>query len=179
MAEADLTAARLRELLHYDPDTGVFTNLVTRNNNSAIAGDTAGTLSHGYIQIRIEGTIFKAHRLAFLYMNGSFPLGYVDHINRVRNDNRWCNLRDVTNSFNMQNVVRCNRNNVTGRRGVMPHGSGFRAQIMLNGKTTSLGTYRTIEDAAKAYEAAKAVIHAGAVSIDSRQEPLGPSESIS
>lgn len=162
MADADLTAARLRELLTYDPLTGIFTNRTTRSS-SALAGAVAGTLADGYIQITLDGVIHKAHRLAWLYMKGEWPIGDVDHQNRVRHSNWWDNLRLASRSLNMQNVMHPNRNNVTRRRGVMPHGSGFRAQIMLNGKTTSLGTYRTIEEAGAAYDTAKAVLHAGAI----------------
>lgn len=161
MADADLTAVRLRELLDYDPETGDFTNRITRNNNGARAGEKAGTLSNGYVAIGLDGVNHRANRLAWLYMTGEWPKAFVDHKNRIKSDNRWENLRELSNTQNMQNVAKPNANNSTGYRGVMPHGSGFRAQIVIDGKTRSLGTFRSPEQAHAAYLSAKVKHHPG------------------
>ena len=88
-----LTAARLRELLQYDPETGVFTRLVKTSNGIKV-GDVAGTAdARGYILIRVDGWLHLAHRLAWLHMTCEWPKGMIDHINGVRDDNRWSNLR--------------------------------------------------------------------------------------
>ena len=164
MATTDLTAARLRATLDYDELTGVFLNRFTRNNNGAPIGGKAGTISHyGYIEICIEGVLYKAHRLAWLYVTGQWPLQLIDHINRIKADNRFKNLREVSSSTNVQNTLSARKNNSTGYLGVIPHGNGFRAQIMKSGRTTSLGTFKTPELAHAAYLVAKKLYHPGAI----------------
>ena len=99
-----ITQKRLKELLHYDPDTGIFTWLADGKCKRK-AGDTAGTLdsSNGYIRIRIDKRSYVAHRLAWLYMHGSWPDELLDHINRDRADNRAVNLRQVNYTYNAYN----------------------------------------------------------------------------
>src|SRR5215813_12141516 len=91
-----LTHERLKELLSYDPKTGLF----IWNSRGAVAGTTD---QEGYIQIHLDGKKYRAHRLAYLYMTGEMPTQILDHINRVRSDNRWGNLRPVTDRFNYYN----------------------------------------------------------------------------
>ncbi len=98
-----LTQAKLKELLHYDPETGVFTCIISRGSG-AMVGDTPGSNDKGYRRLRISGINYKAHRLAWLYTYGYFPEGYIDHINRVRDDNRIVNLREVSPSCNLRNA---------------------------------------------------------------------------
>ena len=87
-SEKSLTAERLREVLDYDPDTGVFTRKV-RTASSVKVGDVAGSLNgKGYIRIRVDGRLYFAHRLAWLYVHGEWPVDQVDHINGIKNDNR-------------------------------------------------------------------------------------------
>ena len=96
----------LQDLFDYNQDTGEFIRRVSvgsRGQAGAVAGSVDG---HGYVDIMINRKLYKAHRLAFLYMGGSFPLEEVDHINGVRGDNRWANLRPVTRQENMQNRKR-------------------------------------------------------------------------
>ena len=85
-----ITEARLKERLHYDPDTGIFTWLKMSRQPKRL-GSVAGGRCDGYIQIYLDGLIYRAHRLAWLYMTGEWPVGYLDHKNGVRDDNRWCN----------------------------------------------------------------------------------------
>lgn len=162
MAECDVTAKLLRTLFHYDPATGIFTNRVARKR--ARPGQPAGCLvKTGYVMIGIGGRLYRAHRLAWLYMTGEWPSERLDHKNRIRSDNRFCNLREVTNAKNMQNVATPHADNATGFLGVSRHGSGFRAQIMSEGRYVSLGTFRTAELASQAYWRAKEMLHAGAI----------------
>ena len=99
-------AKELHRLMSYDPETGVFTRRVSRRGVKAKAGMVAGTLNkiHGYCYIQFLDAPKSAHRLAFLYMTGEWPEKQVDHINGVRDDNRWCNLRDVSRTENMRNT---------------------------------------------------------------------------
>jgi len=100
-----ITQERLKEILHYDPETGVFTWLEQISKKSK-PGTVAGYYSsYGYRGITILNQQHRAHRLAFLYMEGDLPPSHVDHINRVRDDNRWCNLRHATPSINASNRV--------------------------------------------------------------------------
>ena len=89
-----ITQEELKELLDYNPETGLFTWNVYNNIKNKT---TAGTFNDGYIQIKIKQKIYQAHRLAWLYVYGEWPKGQIDHINGIRDDNRIENLRDVTN----------------------------------------------------------------------------------
>jgi HNH endonuclease len=149
-----LTASRLRRLLSYDAKTGLF---VWRSRpdkgqfNSQFAGSVAGTTqSMGYTQICVEGKKYLAHRLAFLYMRGSFPRGNVDHANHIPNDNRFENLRSASQSQNRANTCRP-RNNVSGKKGVYLFRRKWHATIAKDYKQYYLGSFSSIESAAAAY----------------------------
>ena len=155
-----LTAARLRELLHYDPDTGIFTWRVTRG--SARPGGIAGHPgSGGYLRVGIYGVGWQANRLAWLYMTGEHPMHEVDHINGVRVDNCWSNLRAATSSQNQQNMRRAMVHNSTGLLGVSYDKSrgAFLARIRVNGRLKHLGRFTHAQDAHAAYLAAKRDLH--------------------
>ena len=157
-----LTQSHLKELLHYDPDTGVFTRKVTRSGR-AKAGDVAGFTVHGYRGIMIAKKNYRCHRLAFLYMTGRFPEAQIDHINGNRSDNRWINLRQANNAENMRNRGR-QSNNTSGFKGVnkkTDHArkNPWRATIHLNGKSKSIGHFKTPEEAYAAYSTAADKIH--------------------
>ena len=101
-----ITQEELKEILHYNPITGIFTSLVTRSN--VRMGDIlGGRLSIGYLRIRINYVYYYLHRLAFLYMEGYMPIE-VDHKNRIRDDNHWDNLCDGTHLHNMHNLPQNN-----------------------------------------------------------------------
>lgn len=109
-----LTQERLKELLTYNPDTGVFTWIDSKNKHR----EEAGYLNYkGYMLIDIDGKKHRSHRLAFLYMTGSFPKEQVDHINHGKTDNRWSNLRMVSNTENHKNM-KMQSNNTSGVTGV-------------------------------------------------------------
>lgn len=111
-----ITQSRLKELLNYNQNTGIFTWIV--NKNRAHIGDIAGcSNSKGYIYIQINGYNFRAHRLAWLYVYGKFPDYEIDHIDRDRKNNRISNLRDINHNQNMQNT-KIYSSNKSGYRGV-------------------------------------------------------------
>ena len=151
MAKTDLTAARLRELLHYDPETGVFTWL--RSQGKAKIGNVAGILQR-YRTITIDGSPFKAHRLAWLYTHRVWPVHQIDHINGLKDDNRITNLRDISTCGNLQNRYQVARKNSELPMGVTKTGKRFSANIRI-------GTYETPEQAQEAYMNAKRLFHIG------------------
>jgi hypothetical protein len=109
----------------------------------------------------VAGRFYYAHRLAFLYMTGEWPPNEVDHLNGIRDDNRWANLRLATVSLNRQNQRRPRRDNTTGYLGVMVNGAGFAARIMVDGKKFNLGTFKTPQEAHEVYLTAKRRLHKG------------------
>lgn len=152
-----ITQEELKSKLCYDPLTGVFT-WIARNTNKTKPGDQVGCLDGaGCVNIWVHGKSYRAHRLAFLWIEGYFPENEVDHINRNKADNRWCNLREVSTQCNSRNrgVRKTNSSGVTG---VYPHGklSKWVSQITENGKSHFLGQFKNFEDAVKArWEAEK------------------------
>lgn len=159
----DLTVERLKELLHYEPETGVFTWRVKTNKSRNWVGKRAGcaNVSTGYVMIGIDGHDIRAHRLAWFYMTGEWPANEVDHRNTDKGDNRWDNLRQATTRLNGENKRRANRNSKTGFLGVSPHRNRFMARIKVNGKHKCLGTFDTPEQAHAAYVATKRQLHEG------------------
>lgn len=161
MAKADLTAARLREAVHYDPETGIFRNLKWRGgptNPGTIAGffDVRGRQS-----LSVYGCSYRASRLAWLYVTGEWPKECIDHINGDHFDNRFANLRDVPHKANMQNIHKANVTNRSGLLGAHQIRSGWRAVIYINGRTKHLGVFRSPEAAHEAYMVAKREHHEG------------------
>lgn len=153
-----LTLARLKGLLHYDQETGVFTWKVTRSRSAGVGTVAGTTTSHGYVAIGIDGRLHKAHRLAWLYVHGVWPSDQIDHINRVRGDNRISNLRVADNSKNQANAS-LQKNNNSGVRGVYWNNASnkWHAQIYADGKKRHLGFFDNLGDASAAYcEAARA-----------------------
>jgi len=154
-----LTQEELKTQLHYDPDTGVFTWLGSKRGRKCYqeAGSVSG--ENSYRGVMIAGKQYLAHRLAFLYMEGAFPPEHVDHINHLRWDNRWCNLRMVTPAINHRNASRgCN--NTSGYTGVSfdKARNRYKAIVHLNGRNKYLGRFRTLAEAVMAREAASALI---------------------
>lgn len=153
-----LSVERLKELLHYNPDSGVFTWVGAGYRQERRIGSVAGCLDPtGYIRIGIDGTQYWAHRLAWLYVKGEQPNGVIDHWNRIKSDNRISNLRDVTHQANIQNMA--SREGRSLPRGVSKKRSKYVSGITIDGKRVHLGTFITPEEAHHAYLAAKAKYH--------------------
>jgi len=162
MAKTDLTAQRLRELLNYDPETGLFAGLTKRCGPKSATAGIGWIDTNGYARISIDGRKYWAHRVAFLYMTGEWPKNDVDHIDGNPGNNIWKNLRDVPTSTNVQNVKRASKNSKTGLLGVVETPSGtFNTRIMVNRKTITIGTFATKEMAHNAYIDAKRKMHDG------------------
>lgn len=163
-----LTYDRLKEVLHYDPETGVFTWLSrpeityrVGNWNARWAGKVAGCpmIRGQYWGIGVDSRTHGAHRLAVLYMTGEWPANDVDHINCDGTDNRWINLRVANRSQNCGNSRKA-RNNTSGFKGVsFDRATGmWKATIGKNRKTQNLGRYSTREQAYAVYCRAAALV---------------------
>lgn len=167
----DLTADRLRELLRYDPDMGIFTWRVDRGVNRC-AGKSAGTPdAEGHLMIRVDYVIYKAHRLAWLYMTGEWPAEVLDHENRIRGDNRWSNIRDANDQKNGWNSA--SRLPKTGFRGVTYQDGRFHAKLWEGKRCIRIGSFKTAEEASAAHIAA--VSQRGKFACTATYKPTGGS----
>ncbi len=150
-----ITQERLKELMDYDPLTGVFVRKTAPGRRVKV-GDVAGCDDgYGYLCIWIDGKKYKSHRLAWLYVYGEFPPDSIDHINGVRYDNRIENLRAVTNQENTRNINK-SANNTSGYLGVRWYKRDKKWAAQIKNKTGSvskhihLGYFNNIEDAIEA-----------------------------
>jgi hypothetical protein len=156
-----LTEHRLKEVLNYDPESGLFTWKAIpsrRRPNGSVAGAKG---KNGCIDIRLDGHLFRAHRLAWLYMTGSFPAEEIDHIDGNPKNNRFLNLRRVSHAVNMQNIRKAQRNSATGLLGASPWGKRFKARIAIDGTQIKIGVFDTPQEAHAAYLEAKRRLHPG------------------
>ena len=156
MSNPKLTQERLKEMLHYDPDTGVFSWL-KKPAKKIVVGSRAGIARHarGYRSVGLFGERHQEHRLAFLYMTGMWPDDGVDHINGIAGDNRMCNLRLCTHAENHQNRP------ATDTTGTAWSACSRRwaARIKVQGVTIHIGMFDSRQEAHQAYLAAKARLH--------------------
>lgn len=154
-----LTQEYLQSILDYNKDTGIFTWLKFRASNKVKPGDIAGTVNkRKYRYISINNKDYKAHRLAWLYVYGTWPKNNIDHINGDPSDNRIENLRDVTQVVNAKNMIMHRNGKLLGTSFHKPTNK-WRSFIMLNKKFKHLGLYNTQQEAHEAYlrEASKYV----------------------
>lgn len=162
MPNQDITQEQLKSLYDYDAQTGQFTH--RRNvGRSARPGTVAGSLCRkGYIQMKIYGKMYSAHRLAWLYVTGEHPAGEIDHINRIRDDNRFFNLRVATRGTidNSQNR-KIRTDNTSGYTGVSFHKKCKKwvAYICHDKQQKILGYFDSPEEAHIAYCDEKRRVH--------------------
>jgi len=140
----DITQKRLKQLLHYDPKTGVFT-WKEFASSSRPKGSQAGCFDKamGYVAIGIDNKLYRAHRLAWLYQTGDFPEAEIDHIDHNRSNNSFSNLRLATSSINNKNrsLSPLNKSGFTGVHLNKKTGSWI-ARIKVNGKNIYLGAHK-------------------------------------
>ena len=142
------TQERLKEVLDYNEDTGVFRWKVSGNGRTL--GKVAGERSV-YIIITIDKQKYRAQRLAWMYVTGEDPLQLeIDHEDENKHNNAFSNLRKATRGQNKSNQG-ARKDNRLGIKGVCKMGNRYKAQIRKNGKTYHIGNYATPEEAHKAY----------------------------
>jgi len=154
--DGPLTADRLRALLDYDQHTGLFRWRLSRGR--CARGSEAGRYAQGYVRIRVDGVEYAAHRLAWLHVHGHWPIGQIDHANRVRSDNRIANLRIATPSQNMQN--RLHRNEDPEMQGITWDrvNRAWMVKFRAESKTHYIGRFRDLEVAKAACRQASVAV---------------------
>ena len=142
MTDQILTQALLQSLFTYNPITGIVIRKITVNPN-AKAGDIVGTIDNGYLRVAISNKTYQLHRIIWFMKYGYFPKT-IDHKNRNRSDNRFCNLREATYIENNKNIGIC-KNNTSGFNGVSfdKERNAWEAFIGYNGKKKTLGRFPT------------------------------------
>lgn len=162
-----ITQEYIKSILHYCPITGIFTWLYRNNGkkwwNAQFSGKISGHINkRGYVKIGIGYKTYMAHRLAWLYVYGTFPLNEIDHINGIKNDNSILNLRDVTSQGNKQNLRKPPSHNKSGYIGVSfcKAKNKWRALIKINKKQKYIGIYSTALEAHENYLIEKRKYHA-------------------
>lgn len=149
-----VTQEQLKAIFTYDPDTGIF----TRNGKHRYP--VAGTMKNGYVRMSIKRKCYAAHRLAWLYVHGSFPKDTIDHINGIKTDNRIQNLREATEAENVH-CRKLTKSNTSGFKGVSfsKQYGNWVAAIRHNKKTVRIGVFDDPQIAAHAYNKAAMAIY--------------------
>lgn len=145
----------LKSIIDYNPVSGKLTWISSRQHINA--GSPAGTINKkGYLQVKIDQNLYAGHRLAWLFMKGCWPDNEVDHINGIKSENIWENLREVNHSQNMTNS-RVRKDNASGVTGVYLNKGIDRwvARININGKKVDVRCDGTFEGAVKARKEAE------------------------
>lgn len=159
--EISLNHDELLSTLHYEPDTGIFT--WRKPGKGVRVGAVAGYFrSGGYVTIKLKQEHYQAHRLAWFYVHGTWPIKMVDHVDRDRHNNRISNLREATCKQNIENA-KIPVTNTTGYRGVfyLPNrypNKPYVAKICHHGKCIHVGNYKSAEEASSAYAAVRDVL---------------------
>ena len=159
-----LTQKRLKQVLNYDSNTGVFTRLECFQRPDVVGKPTScNTGDNGYTRIAVDGSRYTCHRLAWLYVTGTWPEHEIDHINGIRSDNRYKNLREATSLINKQNQRKARCDSSSGLLGVSwdaPRNKWV-ARIKVQKVYKYLGRFDSKEDAHSAYVSAKRIYHEG------------------
>jgi hypothetical protein len=151
-----ITQKLLKQFFFYNKTTGVFTRrIATGRHGCHKKGSAVGSIdsSNGYIRTTVNSKRYYAHRLAWLYVTGSFPEYEIDHIDGSRTNNAISNLRSVTHQENTKNQTkRANKSGITGVR--MRESGKWSAYITIDGNNTTIGIYSLLKDAVKARKSA-------------------------
>lgn len=157
MVDIDIT--HLKSVLNYNPETGIWISLVKdRKRAAGVRADRKHWM--GYYRVSYLGKRYLAHRLAFFFVTGRWPIG-IDHKDRDKRNNKWSNLREANQHENGGNTKLCSRN-TSGHRGVFWNkcAKKWEAQIKIRGRSTVIGRFESKEAASKAYTE-RAIEHFG------------------
>jgi len=149
--DADLA----RQIWRYDPETGKFFWLVS-SRYKVLIGDEAGYFDGKYNRLAYAGKQYKSARVAWLMMTGKWPVDQIDHINQVKTDDRFCNLREATNAQNVCNAKVRGRSSV---RGIFKRAYGYQVYLHKGFKHFYIGSFKNLEDAVKARNFASQKLH--------------------
>lgn len=154
-----LTYERAREMLHYNPQTGVLKWKVSPRGNVKVGQHAGSVDGNGRLMVMIDQTSYHSGRLIWLWMMGKWPCGLIDHKDRNPLNNRWGNLREVTQRVNSQNRS-MNSNNKSGVRGVYwnKRQGKWHAQIALDRKKIHLGWHDSFDTAVVARKQAESTL---------------------
>lgn len=154
-----IAADNIRLYLSYNADTGVFT-WTKSPSNCVTAGNVAGVRrKDGYVKINFKNKAYLAHRLAWWYVHGEFPTDILDHIDRDKSNNKITNLRVSSKIKNAQNINVNNTRAVSGLAGAFKARTAWSSKLKIGDTLIRLGTFKTPEDAHKAYMKAKQELH--------------------
>jgi hypothetical protein len=144
----------VKRLFYYDPDSGALLWRKGNGGNVKPWQQVKSRNGHGYYAAKVHGRSYLAHRLAWLYVHGSMPEGDIDHKNRIRNDNRLCNLRSVSRTDNCQNISLPSHNK-SGHIGVswLKSHNAWTVYVKVNKKNNWLGYYKDLDEAIAARKA--------------------------
>ena len=132
------------ELFEYNEHTGQLTWRVARSHRVKVGGIAGTTHPSGRLSVRI-GKNYYVHRIAWLIMTGKWPENQIDHIDRDPSNNKWSNLRDVTQTENQ-----CNKGNNSEYPGVCKNKNSFYARLQIDGVRHHSICFNNIEDAIEA-----------------------------
>ena len=157
-----MTQDQLKQVLDYNPETGVFT-WIKSTSNMVKVGRIAGSYTKGAnrIYIKVFGKRYMAHRLAWFYVHGAFPRMQIDHIDGNSSNNALSNLREATNSQNGQNKRKARKDCISGLAGAHynKRRNKYLARIKINKEVIYLGSYATMQEAHNVYITAKRKLH--------------------
>ena len=154
-----LTHERVRQLFHYNPQTGVLKWKVSPRANVKVDQHAGSVDGNGRLMVQVDYTSYHSGRLIWFWMMGVWPVGMVDHKDRNPLNNRWSNLREVTQRVNAQNRS-LNSNNKSGVRGVYWNNQmhKWHAQIAKDRKKIHLGLFDSFDDAVLARKHAESTL---------------------
>lgn len=153
--EKKLSFEEAKEMFDYNPDTGLlFRKTGSKYMNHIHINSFVGWKTpNGYMRVSVNNFNYNVHRLIWLLMTGKWPEYQIDHINGIRDDNRFCNLREATLSQNSANRIKNKNKSSCGYKGVFKDKNGWQSRITLHGNQIYLGNYGTPEEAHAAYVA--------------------------
>lgn len=155
-----LTQARLKEVLHYDPSSGVFTWMMPKMLGKPVGNIFKKDDSPAYLRIKVDQKLYQAHRLVWLYVTGEFPNGPLDHKDGDGLNNRFGNLRECTTLKNSYNA-KLSKNNTSGYKNVfwVKAANKWRVIFRVNKKSKAFGSFDNIQDAAERAKQVRTELH--------------------